>query len=302
MHEEHRMIVHHAKECVSCGMCVSVCIRRNFEFEDGLVRLRGDAGDNCLGCGHCLAVCPEEGALSLTEYGHDKPEPRADLPDDDAVLHLIRSRRSIRFYQDAGPSRVQIAKLLEAGRYAPTGHNSQDFGFVVVYGRERVRALGECALKFYRRLIRLSDNPFGRWIIRLAAGRGTFETFMKMAPRLKRHLAIFDETGRIDMVWDAPCLVFVYGPDKPDSAVNAILAGHTVMIQAHAMGLGTCILGLLKAGLDHAGRGVKRSGVEIPAGHKLHLIMSLGVPRADIKFHKIPPRREPRVQFLGDIP
>jgi nitroreductase len=102
------------------------------------------------------------------------------------------------------------------------------------------------------------------------------------------------------MVWDAPCLIMVHGPDKADSAVNAALAAQNIQLQAHAMGLGSCILGLLEAGLDHAENDLKRAGVYIPADHKIHMILSLGIPPAGLTYRKIPPRRAVRVQFIGD--
>jgi nitroreductase/NAD-dependent dihydropyrimidine dehydrogenase PreA subunit len=293
------MIIHNIQNCTECGACVKACSRQNFLLAtSGEVSLQPQAADNCLGCGHCLAVCPVDNALSLTEYKNDVLEPLPSLPDEKATLDLIRTRRSIRCYQDIVPSQTQITRLLNAARYAPSGHNSQDFGFVVIYGQERVKALGECALNFYRRLVKILSYKPGRWLIRLFAGKGTFETLMTMTPRLKRHLAIYKETGRIEMVWDAPCLIVVHGPDRPDSAVNAVLAGYNIMLQAHAMGLGTCILGLLKEGLAHAGRGLKKTGLNLPPGQKMHMIISLGIPQKDLSFCKIPPRKEAQVTFL----
>jgi nitroreductase/NAD-dependent dihydropyrimidine dehydrogenase PreA subunit len=296
------MIIHNIQNCIGCGVCIKACSRQNFSIASGRVSLQPMAVDNCLGCGHCLAVCPVDGALSLSEYENDELEPYPVLPDEKVVLDLIRSRRSIRCYQDVVPSQTQIARLLEAARYAPSGHNSQDFGFIVVYCRERIKVIGECTLGFYRRLVRLLDNPLGRRLVRLAAGRGTFETLTTLTPRLKRHIAIYQESGRIEMVWNASCLILVHGPDKPDSVVNAVLAGYNIMLHAHSMGLGTCILGLLKAGLERVGHGFKKTGLQFPSGHKVHLIISVGLPQKGLSFCKIPPRREPSVLLLGESP
>ncbi|MGL4344632.1 MAG: nitroreductase family protein [Cellulosilyticaceae bacterium] len=48
------------------------------------------------------------------------------------VLHAIQSRRSIRqFKSDAIPEDM-VSTILEAGFYAPTGHNKQPWHFVVI--------------------------------------------------------------------------------------------------------------------------------------------------------------------------
>jgi nitroreductase len=48
------------------------------------------------------------------------------------VLKAIRTRRSVRRYTDAPVSREQIETILEAGRFAPSGKNTQPWRFVVV--------------------------------------------------------------------------------------------------------------------------------------------------------------------------
>jgi len=48
------------------------------------------------------------------------------------VLKAIRTRRSVRHYTDAPVSREQIETILEAGRFAPSGKNTQPWRFVVV--------------------------------------------------------------------------------------------------------------------------------------------------------------------------
>lgn len=48
------------------------------------------------------------------------------------VLKAIQTRRSVRRYTDAPVSREQIEAILEAGRFAPSGKNTQPWRFVVV--------------------------------------------------------------------------------------------------------------------------------------------------------------------------
>jgi len=48
------------------------------------------------------------------------------------VEEAIRSRRSVRAYQDREVEEDKLRRVLEAGRLAPSARNLQDWRFVVV--------------------------------------------------------------------------------------------------------------------------------------------------------------------------
>jgi nitroreductase len=52
------------------------------------------------------------------------------------MLKLIKSRRSIRKYKEKIPSDKEIEKILEAGRWAPSGLNNQPWRFMVIKEKE----------------------------------------------------------------------------------------------------------------------------------------------------------------------
>lgn len=52
--------------------------------------------EKCIGCGHCYAVClPDQSEEGVIEFGNCKPAIDSEL-----MLNFIKSRRSIRNYQD----------------------------------------------------------------------------------------------------------------------------------------------------------------------------------------------------------
>lgn len=60
------------------------------------------------------------------------------------MLQTIMERRSTRKYNDKPVTEEQLADILEAGRYAPTGGNCQTVHFVVIMNekiRENLRGL-----------------------------------------------------------------------------------------------------------------------------------------------------------------
>ncbi len=59
------------------------------------------------------------------------------------VLKLIRERRSIREYKEKMPSEKDITRVLDAGRWAPSGLNNQPWRFKVIKDRGQKDKLAE---------------------------------------------------------------------------------------------------------------------------------------------------------------
>jgi nitroreductase len=51
-------------------------------------------------------------------------------------IELIKSRRSIRKYQDKPVSNEILQKLLEAAQWAPSAHNNQPWEFIIIKDEE----------------------------------------------------------------------------------------------------------------------------------------------------------------------
>lgn len=58
------------------------------------------------------------------------------------ILEIIRQRRSVRLYKDDMPEDNQIRKILEAGRWAPSGLNNQPWRFLVI--KDKAKKDGLC--------------------------------------------------------------------------------------------------------------------------------------------------------------
>ncbi len=70
----------------------------------------------------------------------------------ETVFKAILGRRSIRRYLDKIPERNKILKILEAGIWAPSGHNNQPWRFVIIWSQEIKDKLSE--LTIYKSLIK----------------------------------------------------------------------------------------------------------------------------------------------------
>jgi nitroreductase len=58
------------------------------------------------------------------------------------ILNIIRQRRSIRRYKRGMPKERDIRKILEAGRWAPSGLNNQPWRFLVIKDKDKRDGLG----------------------------------------------------------------------------------------------------------------------------------------------------------------
>jgi len=132
--------------------------------------------------------------------------PASEIPSPESLLTLLRGRRSVRRYRPDPVPDEMVEQLLEAGRWAPSASNRQPWAFIVVRD-ETVR----------REVARHAAYYFIRWA----------------------HVA------------EAPLLIILCG-DARNRVYRQFLhedvglAGSQIMLQAKALGLGTCWVG----GLD----------------------------------------------------
>ena len=59
------------------------------------------------------------------------------------MLDIIRGRRSIREYKEEIPKDAEVEKVLEAGRWAPSGLNNQPWRFLVIKDKHKKDGLSQ---------------------------------------------------------------------------------------------------------------------------------------------------------------
>jgi len=137
------------------------------------------------------------------------------------ILNLLKSRRSIRIYQDKPIPQDLLLQILEAGRWAPTGANLQPWHFVVVSDQETRERIGEVARFFFIKSSHVEKAPvllvlgfdtrkgkYGRYDVTLAGGN-----MMTMATSLGLGtcwIGAFDEK-KVKEILDIPENIEVIG-------------------------------------------------------------------------------------------
>jgi nitroreductase len=184
------------------------------------------------------------------------------------VSDAIKNRRSIRRYKADPVDDAKIEAILEAGRWAPSWSNTQCWRFIVVR---------DPAIKS-RLAATLNDISLpGREIPNPAS------TAFEMAPVV---IAVCAEMGKSGCRHGSPG---EYVTDKGDWYMfDTALAVQNMVLTAHALGLGTVIIGAF----DSA-RAEKALGV--PEGYRLVVLFPVGVPEQP---GRTPPRKElPEIAF-----
>ena len=134
------------------------------------------------------------------------------------ALEVILTRRSTRKYKDEIPDRKLIEKVIEAGRYAPSGSNSQNTHFIVFNKKHILTAMAD-----------LVKEEFSK----MEADQDTYVSL--------KHSISASRKGEYVFHYNAPVFIVVankkgYGNAMADSAC----ALENMMIAANALDLGSC--------------------------------------------------------------
>lgn len=267
------------EKCKRDGICVAECPLRLIELQEGSpapTPVKG-AEQLCVRCGHCVAVCPHE-ALSLSGMNpEDCPPVKKDMAlSIEHVEHFLRSRRSIRSYQEKEIEQDKMGKLIDIARYAPTGHNSQMVKWLVMNSREAVQDIAGMAIDWMRHLLH-ENQP-------LATAYG-----------LEGVVGIWD-TGHDIICRGAPGLVIAYAPKEYAAAqADCAIALTFLDLAAPSFALGTCWAGLFL--MSASQWPPLQQALALPEGHACFGAMMIGYPK--YTYQRLPLRNEPDIIWRG---
>ena len=197
------------------------------------------------------------------------------------ILDLISSRRSIRRYTPDPIPDEMIDKILEAARWAPTGHNYQPWRLIVVKDPETKKKIG--------RLSKLATGSRETAFY----GMGTLQPrFANIKDPQEREMVLkIMYTGQVsEFAGNATVLIVVLGSmleGELNVPYDLAACMENMILEAHSLGIGTCWVHAPVGGTRDAIRFKKL--LKIPTGmgdYKVLAALSLGWPLA--------PRKHPR--------
>jgi len=271
--------------CNGCGLCVEVCPSMTLSMVDGVAKV---TGNDSIHCGHCAAICPE-GAITVRGVDPDALELSTvenregwlDYGNYDAagLVQLMRSRRSCRMFTDDPIPPEVLEDLVKIGMSAPSGTNSQAWTFTILPDRRSVMKLGVEVAAFFRKLIKLAGNPAVRLVAR-AVRKPELEIFYREYYEVVvEGLRQYEEEGRDRLFHNAQAVIII--GMRPGEAScpceDALMASQNILLAAHAMGYGTCMIGFAVEAMKNF-PGVKTK-IGIPKKEPVYAVIAVGKPK-----------------------
>lgn len=212
------------------------------------------------------------------------------------LLTLMQERRSQRgpYDRQRQIDREDLRKIIEAGRWAPTAHNMQNFEIIVVDDRQELEAIGKIDFSLSEVFVRenygqlsFSEEELARKKVGVLATM--FPPFMRKPDFKLADLTAEEKKGmaaRIPLQASAVLLIVVYDPRQRAPASEGDFLGimsigcvmENMWLMASSLGIGLHILSSLAA--DPVERQLK-SLLNIPAHLKIAFTCRLGYPTGE---------------------
>lgn len=176
-----------------------------------------------------------------------------------SVQSAILTRRSTRKYADKPLEKELIEKVLEAGRYAPSGGNSQTTHFIAVTNRA---VLDELAVMVREEFAKMSVTP------------GMYKSMVNSVLQSK--------AGKYRYDYNAPALIILankkdYGNNIADSSCAAM----NMMLEANALDLGSCWINQLHWLTDNARVAAKLRELGVADDETVCAAVAIGYPATE---------------------
>jgi nitroreductase len=163
---------------------------------------------------------------------------------EEAVYEVIMTRRSIRDYKEEPVCREQMAKIIEAGIYAPSAMNMQPWAVRVVDNKEFIDGVTAIAV---------ASNP-----------------------------QIAEQPGFRNFFRNAPTVAFIACPEESYSGeYDCGLLSQNMMLSAWSMGIGSCCLGSVIPVMNMEEAKPYMERLQLPEGYKLLVGIAFGYPAQD---------------------
>jgi nitroreductase len=165
----------------------------------------------------------------------------------ESLLALLKGRRSIRRYRPDPVPDEMVEQLLEAGRWAPSASNRQPWAFIVIRDETIRRQVAQHAAYYFIRWAHVGEAP----LLIVLCGDGQNRIYRRF---------LHEDVG---------------------------LAGGQIMLQAKALGLGSCWIGALD-------RKAIADILKVPEHMEIVGLLTVGFPAEDPP----PPPRKPLAEIV----
>lgn len=189
------------------------------------------------------------------------------------VMEAIYQRRSVRFYSPQPIPRSLVTALIEAGNMAPSGHNQQPWRFVVVKDKAVKQSLLQITLPLDQAMLQClqATDP---------TRAATIQQVVEQHPK-------------DPIYYSAPIILFVIGTGEGTESLDCSLVCQNIMLAAHSVGLGSCMVGAGRRGLAEDPDIIK--ALKLTTTETIYPPIVLGYP---LTRPESPPKQSPNITWV----
>jgi nitroreductase/NAD-dependent dihydropyrimidine dehydrogenase PreA subunit len=289
------------EKCNGCGLCVKVCPSETISMQDDKAWV---TGDRSLQCGHCMAVCPVDAvrvgaidarSLSFNSFdleNHWLPNGAFDTA---RLVQLMASRRSCRNYSEKAVDRSVLEDLVKIGTTAPSGTNCQNWTFTLFPDRAAVNEFGQRIGEFFRNLNRMAEKRWMRKALKLIGKPELDNYYREYYQSVKEGLKEWELSGRDRLFHGAPAVIVVASKSGGSCPLeDAMLATQNILLAAHSMGLGTCLIGFAVEAIKNDS--AIQQFLTIPAEESVCSVIAIGYPQE--KYERLTGRKKVVMRYF----
>lgn len=196
------------------------------------------------------------------------------------IIDNIKSRRSIRNFQDTLIAKEIIEKIVEAGRFAPSALNRQPWKFIVINDKDLIEELSRITTARIKKLYKFI--PLLKLFIKDLKDQRVVNALKKTV-----------ESPQDTVFHNAPLLIFIANDIRfDDTRHDCYLAAQNMMLAAHSLGIGSCFIGRSQV----IPRKLLLNKFSLPNFYDVKVHIAFGYPK---EFPKTPAaRREDIVKWI----
>jgi nitroreductase/Pyruvate/2-oxoacid:ferredoxin oxidoreductase delta subunit len=287
--------------CNGCGLCITVCPSETMSIVNEKAQI---TGDESLTCGHCIAICPMD-AISLKNSEFEKIDFNTFTYENKWIKHgkfetpeliqLMLSRRSCRNFKEDNVKKDILEDLIKIGTTAPSGSNCQDWTFTIIPTKKDVASFKDKIGDFFKKLNKLSENIVLRKGMTLLGNKKLDFYYENYYESVKETIELYEKEG-IDKLFHGATAVMMVGGIKESScpSEDALLATQNILLGAHSMGLGTCLIGFAVNAIANDKKLKKDLGIN--KNEAIYSVIALGYPNE--KFSKLTVRKKITPRYI----
>jgi nitroreductase/Pyruvate/2-oxoacid:ferredoxin oxidoreductase delta subunit len=299
---DRKVLTHIDQErCIGCELCVKVCPSQTISMQHHKAAV---TGDRSLQCGHCAAVCPvgaiqvdsiDEKSLSFNSFDLENHWLPPGGFDTSRLVQLMASRRSCRNYTGRTVDRSVLEDLVKIGTTAPSGTNCQNWTFTIFPDRRAVNEFAQRIGSFFKKLNRMAEKRWMRSALK-CIGKSALDVYYKeYYLSVKEGLEEWEQHGRDRLFHGATAAIVVASrPGGSCPMEDALLATQNILMGAHSMGLGTCLIGFAVEAIRHD-PAIKQF-LKIPEEETVYAVIAAGY--ADEEYRGLTGRKNVLMRYV----